>query len=328
LAAEPKATPERVVFICFNTNTVKVLREKFPAYRAYWLTGTGPKKDGTPGPTAEQIIATAKACDASGVDVQDSVDITQAFIDTVKAAGLRFHVWTVNKMPRARELAAMGVETITTDCGAAFKQTLYGNPADARPVIHWTFDGNGKNGGAGGARCDAAIQGKAEYVEGKRGQGLRLDGAGNGVAGGAYSLPLQGTVALWFKPEAFYNFNTVFDNDVNPDNWEMWVADDGLLKFRIVGGVAECDLNALGGPGKWYHLAVVWDTIDTAQTKLYVDGVERASAAARWVASGGTFYVGGGNPGNKKGKGVVDDVRVYGVPLSDAQVQALFKGAK
>jgi glycerophosphoryl diester phosphodiesterase len=135
MAAEPKATPERVVFICFDAQVIAALRRQFPAYRAYWLTTTGPKKDGTPGPTAEAVVAAAKACQASGVDAQNSVDITPAFVKAVKAAGLSLHIWTVNNASRARELAAMGVETVTSDCGAALKRALYGEPPDGQPVI-------------------------------------------------------------------------------------------------------------------------------------------------------------------------------------------------
>lgn len=130
MAAEPKATPERVVFIAFSTNVIAAVRQRFPDYRAYWLTGTGPKKDGSPGLTVEAIVATAKACNASGVDAQDSADITAAFVKAVKSAGLSFHIWTVDHAPRARELAAMGVETITSNCGAALKNMLRGGTAD------------------------------------------------------------------------------------------------------------------------------------------------------------------------------------------------------
>jgi glycerophosphoryl diester phosphodiesterase len=324
MAAEPKATPERVVFICFNTNVVSAVRERFPAYRAYWLTGTGPKKDGKPGITAGEAVAAAKACNASGVSAQNSADITPEFVNTVKAAGFSFHIWTVNNAPRAAELAAMGVETVTSDCGAAIKAVLHGKP-DTRPAIHWTFDGTAKNSGAGGARCDATLPDKPIYTEGVNGQGLRLDGAKDAVSV-PYQLTEQGTVALWYKPEAFYNFNTVVDNDLNPDMWEMWIDGEGRLRFRIVGesGDLTCDLNGLGGPGRWYHFAVAWDYLSANEAKLYVDGVERAAAPVkRWVAPGGTFFIGGGNPGNKKGKGAVDDVRVYAVPLSAERVRAL-----
>ncbi len=325
MAAEPKATPARVVFICFNAEVIAALRQRLPAYRSYWLTGTGPKKDGTPGPTAAAIVERAMACNASGVDAQNSADVTPEFVKTIQSAGLGFHIWTVNNAPRARELVSMGVETVTTDCGAALKTAVYGGSADGRPVIHWTFDGVAKNCGAGGARYDARMSVAPEYVEGVLGQGLRLDGVGE-VASAPYQLGEQGTFALWFKPDAFYNFNTVIDNDVNPDLWEMWIDRDGRLRFRIAGGVgdATCDLNALGGPGQWYHLAVVWDVIDAGEARLYVNGVQRsAGPAKRLVKVGSTIHIGGGNAGNTKGKGTVDDVRVYGVPLSKEQVGAL-----
>jgi len=328
--AEPKATPERVLFITFSAETVKEMRRLLPEYRAYWLTGSGPDKEGKPGPTAEEIIAKAKACNAPGVDVGDSVDITAEFVKAVKAAGLSMHVWTVNRAPRARELAAMGVETVTTDSGAMLKKAVYGGNKtadDFRPLIHWTFDGDAKNSGTGGARYDAAVQGTAEYVEGRLGKGLRLDGTGSGVAGAPCQLPLRGTIALWFKPEAFFNYNTVFDNEVNPDQWEMWISADGQLNFRPSAKLS-CDLKALGGPGRWYHIAVTWDCMGEEPVKLYVDGAERAAANSGWVVPGSTFYIGGGNPGNNKGKGVMDDVRVYPAPLSGEQIQELFKAAK
>lgn len=323
MAAEPRVTPERVLFICFASNIVSAVREMFPDYRAYWLTGTGPKKDGQPGPTTEQVIAMAKGCRASGVSMQDSVDITPEYVRAVKAAGFSAHIWTVNNASRARTLVDMGVDTITTDCGVALKQVLCDRLVDREPIIHWTFDGTAKNAGAGGARYDATLAGEPEYVAGMHGQGLRLDGMDD-VAGAAYQLSLRGTVALWFLPESFYNFNTILDNDIHADRWEMWTCADGRLRFRVLGdnGSVACDLKAFGGAGRWYHLAVVWDVVDKREVRLYVDGVERSTGAlTRWSSPGGTFYVGGGNPGNTRGRGVVDDVRVYRVPLTESHVR-------
>ena len=325
LAAEPKATPDRVVFICFNTNVVTAVRRQLPDYRVYWLTGTGPKKDGKPGPTAEAVVAAAKACNASGVDAQDSVDITPGFVSAVKAAGLSFHIWTVNRVRRSAELAAMGVETVTSDCGATLATLMRAKPS-AGPLIHWTFDGAATNSGCGGPLFDAALSGSPVYTNGASGQGLVLDGVDD-FASAAYPFQEQGAVALWYRPAAFYNFNTVFDNIGNPNLWEMWIGGDGRLKFRMGkdAGEVSCGLGQLGGPGRWYHVALVWDHVNTNLASLYVNGTARASGPiARWFAPGGAFHVGGGNAGNTKGRGIVDDVRVYGTTLTAAQVQSLF----
>ena len=122
IEAEPKATPGRVLFQCFNPAVITELRKQLPAYRAYWEAWTGPKKDGIPGPTAEKLIETAKACNASGIRVGDSVDITPAFINAIKDSGLSAHVWVINNIHRALELVEMGgVDTVLSDCAAALK---------------------------------------------------------------------------------------------------------------------------------------------------------------------------------------------------------------
>jgi|GEM_PF-119356 len=326
MAAEPKATPERVLFICFKTNVVAALREKFPAYRTYWLTGTKLNDKKQPVPSAADAVAQAKACHASGIDAQESAALDAAYVRTVKAAGLSFHAWTVDNARKAAELMAMGVDTITSDCGAELKAVLRNKP-DGRPLVHWTFDGTVTNDARGGSAFNAAVSGRPIYTKGQNGQALVLDGT-NGVVSVAVPLLQHGTIALWYRPTAFYNFNTLFDSVRNPDQWEMWICHSGVLRFRMGSGTGDVsyDLKTLGGPGNWYHLAVVWDNVHTNQARLYVNGEQRACGAiGHWIAPGRRISFGGGNPGNTKGRGALDDVRVYGVPLSDAQVRALYQ---
>jgi len=252
--------------------------------------------------------------------------MTPDFVKAVKAAGLSFHVWTVNSARRSAELAAMGVETITSDCGGTLAALLKPRPKGP-PVIRLSFDGATANSGSGGPLFDAEVAGQPAYVAGVCGQALALDGT-NGAASVAYPLPECGTLSLWYRPDAFYDFNTVLDNARNPDLWEMWINRNGRLQFRMgkEAGEVSCDLRALGGAGRWHHLALTWDSVSTNVARLYVDGAERASApVGTWVAPGGAFAVGGGNRGNTKGRGAADDVRVYEEPLSAAQIRALFE---
>lgn len=330
LAAEPKATPERVRFICFNTNVVQALRQRLPDYRAYWVVGVKQKEDGTVTPSAEEALSMLRSLGAHGIDIQAHGAAAQKLIDkayvrAIQAAGFSFHVWTVNSVRQAAALAALGVETVTSDCGGVLAALLKPRPA-GQPVIAWAFDGGTENGGNGGPLFDAALCGTPAYVAGVSGQALKLDGT-NGVARAPFPLPECGTLALWFRPEAFYNFNTVLDNSRSPDQWEMWIAQDGRLRFRMgkESGEVSCDLNALGGPGRWYHLAVTWDAYGTKAARLYVDGVARDSGViGRWIAPGGGFAIGGGNAGNSRGRGAADEVRVYETALGDAQIRALF----
>lgn len=124
IAAAPGATPERVLFISFNRAVIAAVREQLPAYRAYWLSSTRPRKDGTPGPTAEAIIEIAHNHNANGVDLQYSQEITSEYIKTIRDAGLEFHVWTVNNLENAQKLVALGVDSITSDCAVLLKKTI------------------------------------------------------------------------------------------------------------------------------------------------------------------------------------------------------------
>ncbi len=233
LAAEPKATPDRVLFICFNTSVIAALRQQLPEYRAYWLTSTRLNEDGSVTPTAASVISTAQACGASGVDAQSSLAVTASYVSEIKAAGLSFHVWTVNTSSYAANYSAMGVDTITTDCGRALADDL-GLSTVPDAVIHWTFDGTPANSGCGGDSYDAILSGSPLFGEGMNDKSLKLDGVDDFVTT-TYQLEDQGTISLWLKPEAFYNYNTVFDNSVGANDWEMWIYESGALRFRTAG---------------------------------------------------------------------------------------------
>jgi hypothetical protein len=194
-------------------------------------------------------------------------------------------------------------------------------------VIHWTFDGVATNGGSGGAALNATLSGSPAYAGGIAGPGLQLDGVDDFVSV-PYQLPSQGTIALWFKPDYFFNYNCVFDNSVHADQWEMWLYSDARLRFRVTNASGDVTLdnlnNKLNGSNQWYHIALTWNNLDTKMVRLYVNGVERGSSAiSTWIAPGANFYLGGGNVGNNRGKGVMDDVRVYDTALTAAQVQTV-----
>ena len=48
-----------------------------------------------------------------------------------------------------------------------------------------------------------------------------------------YTLTDEGAIALWYMPESLYNYQTVFCNSVNEQDFEMWVYGTGELAARI-----------------------------------------------------------------------------------------------
>lgn len=232
-----------------------------------------------------------------------------------------------------RALTATDIQSIATSSRPL-------NLVSLEPVIHWKFDGDLTNSGTGGTMFNATLvdgAGQNRYVPAKAGGlGQALDLDNTGYTGGDYvkvnyTLANQGTVALWYKTEPWYNYQTLFDNSVTPDYWECWVYADGNLRFRIHNdsGVTY-DLDNLGGPGQWNHVAVTWNRQTTDPTKvdlqLYVDGILRSTqTGATWHDPGTTFFLAGGNDGNTYGNGIWDDVRIYERVLSGSEIYALAK---
>ena len=112
-----KLKSEQIVIICFNEEVVSQSRQTMPQYKANWLTSY---KQATPvsawKPTLDDVLRTLKRSGATGLGTNGNLKvIDQAFVDSIQAAGLEFHVWTVNEAKSAGTFKSLGVQSITTD---------------------------------------------------------------------------------------------------------------------------------------------------------------------------------------------------------------------
>lgn len=206
---------------------------------------------------------------------------------------------------------------------------------EVAPVIHWRFDGTLANSGTGGAAYDATVVdgpgGSNGFAAGRRAQALDLENTPGSSTDGDYvsvnyTLPEEGTISLWYKPEPWYNYQTIFDNSVHNDDWEFWIYADGNARFRVTRGTTGVtyDLDNLGGPGQWYHMAVTWDRNGSnVDLQLFVNGLLRQSATTAWSDPGTSFFLGGGHNGNTYGNGLWDDVRIYERVLTADQIYGI-----
>lgn len=117
-AAQSRATPGNLLFISFNRDTCRALKELMPEFTVYWLSGNRHKLlPGKPALTAAEIIGALKETGADGVDFQfDPAIVTREMIEAVHASGHTFHVWTLDDLPSALEAFRRGVDTVTTNC--------------------------------------------------------------------------------------------------------------------------------------------------------------------------------------------------------------------
>ncbi len=116
---------EQLVVICFDYEVVKQAKARFPRIECFYLSSfKEDKKTGVQTPSAEKLIAMAKAANIEGINVSYKGLGDKAFFDKVKAAGLELFTWTVNSPAEAKRLAKFGINGITTDRPAWLRERM------------------------------------------------------------------------------------------------------------------------------------------------------------------------------------------------------------
>lgn len=200
---------------------------------------------------------------------------------------------------------------------------------DTGLIVHLPLDGNVDDVARGfTTRLIDGADGTHEYVEGVDGQALQLSGTDgqtdNDVVAIDFFYYSRGSICLWFRPTALYNYNSILDNSSDGNDWEMWVYGSGEFAGRIqTGYVRGFWMETM----TWYHIAMTWrvnpENPDLIEQLLYIDGELVASNQSEWVDPGSTVYLGGGHSGNDDCNGTFDDFRVYDRPLTAEEVQQL-----
>lgn len=109
-----------VTLISFSAETCARLRELEPELSVGWLTGGLSEDDPD---AADTLIRTALRANCQFLDVAHP-GILPSLVSRADRAGMTLWAWTVDDPARARELAAMGVRSITTNNPRALLQAF------------------------------------------------------------------------------------------------------------------------------------------------------------------------------------------------------------
>ena len=106
------------VIIGFGYDTMVKAKKAMPDLPVCWLASS---KDA---PALEVLIAKAREGGLDGLDLHHGFPIDAAFVERVRAAGLKLYTWTVDDAETARREAAAGVDGITTNRPARLRRDL------------------------------------------------------------------------------------------------------------------------------------------------------------------------------------------------------------
>lgn len=118
--------PQQMRIISFNDEVIRAARKAMPAIDAYWLTSFKQHKaTGQWSPTQDEVLATLERVDATGLDCKaEPAVVDAAFVKALRAGGYEFHVWTVDEPDLARQMADLGVDSITTNRPAFLRKAM------------------------------------------------------------------------------------------------------------------------------------------------------------------------------------------------------------
>ena len=286
----------RYAIICFQERVVAACKAAMPEVNTHWLVSA--KSYGKMGVAG--VLQTVKRLGADGLDIQASLAITPELGQALRQNELEFHCWTVDDEPLARHMIRMGVDSITTNRPAFLRRQLMSASPGPGILLNLGFD-DIKHGSAG-------IKGRA---------------LSNTVLKSGTSLPASGTVALWYRPTKWYDYQTVFDSTAAPNVWELWLNKEAEICFRTTAEDLRIAyrLHPVAAVQHWQHVAVTWDN---KLVHLYLNGAPVITTKRkRPTPPSGEFCLGGGNAGNTQGRGRWDEVVVLDAVLSAAGVRTL-----
>lgn len=184
-------------------------------------------------------------------------------------------------------------------------------------IAHYKLDGN-VNDYSGYGR-HGINHGALVNEDGKIGKCYKLDGLGYISLPVSLSASDVGTISMWYNAESAYNYNTLWDTSLNADQWECWIYANETIATRIRWAISTVKFPI----GSWTHLTFTWDR--AGSQRLYLDGELKSETAVNgWALSGNEVNIGGKL--NTKGKGLVNDVRIYDHALSEREVRDLSQG--
>jgi hypothetical protein len=211
----------------------------------------------------------------------------------------------------------------------------------AELVAWWRFDdGSGTTAAdSSGNGNDATLQGGAQWVTGQLGGAIQFNGTNSYVAGPHIPFDSRSfTIAMWVNPVLYTNEQVIFAQHQSG-------ATNLSIHFRLGGpnigtgnvpprgvrmGFYSNDVDTAGGliqDNTWYHLTFWYDFPSQTQ-RIYVNGVQAAQEPATpYLGTSGETRIGQWNT-SQWFRGIIDDVRIYNEPLSEAQILAAMRGSK
>ena len=203
-------------------------------------------------------------------------------------------------------------------------------------VAHWTLDETAGDiaHDSAGAYDGTLYSGPAWVPSGKIAGALQLDGVDDYVGTPFVSNPNKGPFSAYAWVKGGAAGQVIVSQTDDTGSGETWLGTEPV-SGKFVSGLVPPPAGRTVTPalksefvitdGQWHHIGFVWDG---SLRRLYVDGAEvakDAAAVAPLKSSDGGLHLGAGKSLNAGTfwAGLLDDVRIYNVALSPAELEQI-----
>ncbi|MFB0555799.1 MAG: LamG-like jellyroll fold domain-containing protein, partial [Phycisphaerae bacterium] len=204
--------------------------------------------------------------------------------------------------------------------------------ADPDLIGCWRFDeGSGTTAfDSSGNGNDGIIEGDALWVPGKFGGALEFNGQNARVV--APHIPLDSrsfTITMWVYPVLYTGEQVVISQvQSNSTNTSLHYRIYGPGSGRVRMGFYSNDLDTTTtlDENNWYHITF-WYDFENQNRRIYINGVLEAEASATpYLGTSGDTVIGMWDNTAQWFRGIIDDVRIYARPLTDAEILGVMSG--
>lgn len=190
-------------------------------------------------------------------------------------------------------------------------------------VANWRFDeeSDAMAVDSGGGKSNATFEGKPTFTPGPFGPAVKLNGTSDRIIIPATAFnEAEGTLALWVRPDADKAMRLV---DTSGGRYVLSLSDNGDLSAAIGNDrPALIDSKVRLAKGQWYHVALAWKSDGRASIYCNAELVGKLDKTTKLNAP--TNVTLGHTLHNKTFSAVtIDDVRVFGRALTDAELKKL-----
>jgi hypothetical protein len=204
-------------------------------------------------------------------------------------------------------------------------------------VGYWLFDESGKTivDSSGNKHDGEAVAGAVKHDKGKFGTALVFDGTVeiNIPDDKALQLGKNQTIMAWINPSANATdwVRFIGKGQAGPRNYGLWIWTNGEALYQMYAGAGTAcnaylpgDKNTVAPNNEWTHMAGVYDG---KEAKLYLNGkvVNKTACSIEPATSNDPLTFGHASM-HTFFKGSLDEVAIFNVPLSDADIINFMKG--